>query len=138
MTDDTSQRDEAKALFANLVIMLSTSALQQMGKLVNPMTGKAEVSLQGAQMSIDMLSMLKAKTEGNLDADEGGMLDDVLANLQMNFVETAQSAPAADKATSEKEATDTAQPVADGTSEKEGNPPAGEAKEPKFRKSYGE
>jgi len=142
MTDEKSNSEETKALFANLVVMLSTSALQQMGKLVNPMTGKAEVSLQGAQMSIDMLSMLQAKTRGNLEAEEESMLDDVLANLQMNYVETARSTSPQkqeEKTESEAETSPSAdEPVAEkptGEPEVKGT---GEAREPKFHKSYGE
>ena len=66
MTEEHSSNDINKALFINLVIMLSSSAMQQMGKLVNPLTNKTQVDLQGAQISIDMLAMLQAKTKGGV------------------------------------------------------------------------
>jgi len=120
-------------------MMLSTSAMQQLGKIVNPMTNKAEVSLEGAQVSIDMLNMLKEKTQGNLDAEEESMLNDVLASLQINYVETARSAPATD-ATPESKTQDAAEePPAETAAEPEATVEApADGKEPKFHKSYGE
>jgi hypothetical protein len=113
-----------------------------MGKLVNPMTGKPEVNLQGAQMSIDMLSMLQAKTNGNLDPEEESMLNDILTNLQMNYVETSRNAPqdkekAEDKEPEAQPSQSAEQP---GTSAPAGQPEVkgtGEDREPKFHKSYG-
>ena len=92
MSDTTP--DMHKALFANLVMMLSSSAMQQLGKLINPMTNKTEVSLEGARMTIDMLEMIDAKTKGNLDEGEEKMMKELLSTLQMNFVETSQNPPA--------------------------------------------
>lgn len=92
--------DMNKILFANLIIMLSQSAMQQLGKLVNPMTNKTEVNLEGARMTIDMLEMIKAKTEGNLDEEEEKMLKEILSTTQMNYVETSANPP---KDTSKKE-----------------------------------
>lgn len=85
-----------KALFVNLIMMLGSSAMQQLGKLVNPATNKTETNIEGAQVTIDMIEMLQAKTKGNLDKDEDKMVTDLLSSLQMNFVETSQTA-AADK-----------------------------------------
>ena len=77
-------------LFSNLVIMLSSTAMQQLGKLVNPMTSKTEVNLEGAQVTIDIIEMLKDKTKGNLTKEEERLMKDILASLQMNYVETSQ------------------------------------------------
>ena len=87
--------EEHKALFVQLIIMLGSSAMQNLGKVVNPATGKTEVSLEGAQAAIDMLDMLQAKTKGNLDHDEERLLRTTLADLKLNYVETASAAPAA-------------------------------------------
>lgn len=123
-----------KALFTEMVIMLSTSALQHLGKIINPGTGKAEIHLEAAQATIDMLAMLEAKTRGNLDHEESRLLRNTLASLQMNYVETAQS-PAGQQASAqqaqEKSSASTPPP--------ESAPPAGEKdqKERKFHKTYG-
>ncbi len=83
-----SQTDINKALFMHLVSMLAMSAIQQMGKLVDPSTGKAEINLEAAQATIDMLDMLEARTRGNLDAEETRLLKDTLMSLKMNYVES--------------------------------------------------
>ena len=134
-----------KALFLNLVMMLGSTAMQQLGKIVSPLSGKAEVDLRGAQASIDMLSMLQAKSEGNLDSDETRMLGDTLSSLQMNYVETARSAeaqPSADPAEAPTEATgeDAGEeaPEAEATDAPEASATEGESKDPKFHKSYGD
>lgn len=78
-------RDEA--LFVNLVMIFKSAAMQQMGKVVNPLTGKVERNLEQARFSIDTIAMLKDKTKGNLTTDLERLLDSVLLELRMNFVE---------------------------------------------------
>ena len=134
MPEERHPNEAHKALFLELVMMLSTSVMQQLGKIINPMTGKTEVSLEAAQTTIDLLEMLQAKTNGNLDKEEDRMLRNTLAMLQMNYVETARSAPATPEKKPEPEQppsgeTAGAAPVAD-----EGKKPDG--KEPRFHKTY--
>jgi hypothetical protein len=137
MPDDTKQRNDLnKVLFMNLVMMLASSAMQQMGKLVNPMTRKTEVNLEGAQVTIDLLTMVQTKTRGNLEKDEEKMLTDLLTSLQLNYVATAEAAAAGDK----KEAPAAEQPAAAASQTPPPTPPPPDAdtrKDPKFRKSYG-
>ncbi|MFH1477535.1 MAG: DUF1844 domain-containing protein [Verrucomicrobiota bacterium] len=83
-----SKPDINKVLFMHLVSMLAMSAIQQMGKLVDPATGKAATNLDAAQATIDMLDMLLAKTKNNLDAEEEKLMKDTLSSLKINFVET--------------------------------------------------
>jgi len=84
--------DEAKydALFVNLVLVFKNAALQQMGKLVNPLTGKVERNLEQARFSIDTLDMLKAKTAGNLSQELERLLDTTLLELRMNYVDEVE------------------------------------------------
>ena len=136
MANEEKQRNDMnKVLFMNLVMMLASSAMQQMGKIVNPMTNKSEVNLEGAQVTIDMLTMIQARTRGNLDADEEKMLKDILSSLQLNYVEMAETA--AKNETKEPQAgvpkAESAQP----TEPSPASPDAGTKKDPKFRKSYG-
>lgn len=88
--DKVNQKHQT--LFMHLVMMMSSSALQHMGKTVNPMTGKTEIDLDGAAFAIDMLEMIEARTEGNLERDEDRLLKTQLANLRLNYVETRSSA----------------------------------------------
>jgi hypothetical protein len=87
-----------KALFANLVMSLVSTAMQHLGKLKSPATGRVAVDLSAAQDVIDMVDMLEAKTRGNRDAEEESFIKGALGTLQMNFVETAAATPAAEDA----------------------------------------
>lgn len=74
-------------LFLNLVLSLHSAAMQQMGKLKNPITDKVERNLGQAELSIDMLDMIKKKTEGNLSEEENKFLKQMLNELKMNFMD---------------------------------------------------
>ena len=136
MTEEAAKKEFHKALFANLVMMLSSSAMQQMGKLVNPMTNKTEVNIEGAQVTIDMLDMIHAKTSGNLDDDEAKMIKDILSSLQMNYVETSQSAPEPEKESASEEDAENSEEAPD--AESSADSAKEEKKDPKYHKSYGE
>ncbi|MDR2427367.1 MAG: DUF1844 domain-containing protein, partial [Endomicrobium sp.] len=69
----------------NLVTMFSSSAWCQLGKMQNPVSGKIENDLNGAQVTIDMLIMLRDKTKGNLTKKEEEMLSSTISNLQINY-----------------------------------------------------
>lgn len=73
--------------FLQLVLSLQAGAIQQMGKIVSPVTGKVERNLEAARFSIDMLSMLETRTKGNLTEDESKLLSHILYELRMNYVE---------------------------------------------------
>lgn len=77
--------------FASLVISLGTSALYHMGLMHDPATGRpGEVELVLARQAIDTVEMLGVKTRGNLDADEEKLLQSLLADLRMRFVEVSR------------------------------------------------
>jgi len=88
MVDERTKQD---ALFVNLVMLFKEAALQQMGKLINPITGKVEKNLDQARFSIDTLDMLKAKTAGNLSSDLERLLDTTLIELRMNYIAEVES-----------------------------------------------
>jgi hypothetical protein len=75
--------------FASFVFSLSTSALMLMGEQLDPRQGKIPVNLPQAKEIIDILSVLEAKTKGNLDQEEQAMLTDMLYALRMKYVDLA-------------------------------------------------
>ncbi len=79
--------DKNKQLFFSLIYSFQMQAMIQLGKLTNPVSNKTEKELDGAQVTIDMLDMLKAKTKNNVGDDEIRFLDQVIADLKLNFVE---------------------------------------------------
>ena len=127
MPEDTSkgsEQDASKALFAGLIMMLGSSAMQQLGKLVDPSSGKSAVSLEGAQSTIDLL-----------------------ASLQMNYVqvaETMKKTPAEPTSAAAAPKSADAQPEPAPNAEQPESPSSAtaepekkESHEPKFHKSYG-
>jgi hypothetical protein len=86
---DDSERDNA--LFVNLILIFQSAAMQQMGKIMNPITGEVEKNLEQARFSIDTLAMLRGKTRGNLSSDLERLLDSTLLQLRMNFVEESRA-----------------------------------------------
>jgi len=85
MSENTlNQKNEA--LFIQLVLTFQTAAWQQMGKLKNPMSNKLEKDLNQARFSIDILDMLRAKTQGNLTENEKMFLTKAISELQLNYV----------------------------------------------------
>lgn len=72
--------------FSTLVLSLASSAVLAMGLEKNPHTGQIEKDLDVARFNIDMLTLLKGKTKGNLTAEEQQFLDQVVGDLQMKFV----------------------------------------------------
>jgi len=73
--------------FVQLIFSLKTSAIMQLGKIANPLTGKIERNLNEAKYTIDMLNMIKEKTKGNLTDDEKKIIDDAVFELQMNYID---------------------------------------------------
>lgn len=71
----------------SLISMFASACWQQMGKVPNQMDGKITRDLKSAKVTIDMLSMLKDKTKGNLTSTEEKLLVDTISNLQMNYAD---------------------------------------------------
>ncbi|MDZ4711020.1 MAG: DUF1844 domain-containing protein [bacterium] len=79
--------DKNKQLFLSLIYTFQMQTMMQLGKLPNPVTNKTEIEIEGAQVSIDMLDMLKEKTMNNLADDEKRFLEQTVADLKLNFVD---------------------------------------------------
>jgi hypothetical protein len=79
--------------FASFVVGLSTEALALMGEMPHPATGERIHDLIGAQQIIDIIAILQDKTRGNLSHDEDTLLDAILFDLRMKYVEKARQTP---------------------------------------------
>jgi hypothetical protein len=64
-----------------------------MGEMPHPATGERMHDLVGAQQLIDIIAMLQDKTRGNLSHDEGALIDAILFDLRMKYVEKARPTP---------------------------------------------
>ena len=77
--------------FTSFVISLATTAAIHFGDMADPLTGqKPEPNLDGAAQMIDILSLLEEKTRGNLTAEERQLLDQILYELRLRFVEASK------------------------------------------------
>ena len=79
------------ASFLSLIMSLASNAAANLGMMPHPATGETGVDLQTAKHWIDVLGMLEEKTQGNLDEQEAQMLENLLADLRMQYVSFAQS-----------------------------------------------
>jgi hypothetical protein len=86
------QFEKNELLLTHVVLMFHTAALQQMGKLKNPITDKIEHNLEQAQISIDILDILHKKMKGNLTGNEERMFVEVLKDLRLNYVDEVSKA----------------------------------------------
>ena len=139
-TQTSVQSGELSQRFIEFVMMHAQNAALFLGQIPNPKTGQGEVNLELAKMFIDQLGMIQEKTRGNLTNDEATVLKNTLSNLQMIYVEVAQSPQgAASKPASSGPAPETSTSTAE---QPPVTPPPstaggeGESKK-KFTKSYG-
>jgi hypothetical protein len=79
--------DRNTQLFLSLVNSFQMQAMMQLGKLKNPFTNENERDLAAAQISIDILDMIKEKTKNNLIDEEAKFLNQIIADLKLNYVE---------------------------------------------------
>ena len=94
--DETSQNtSESDAMpkvdFSTFVLSLGTTALYQLGAVPSPETG--ELGLADplvAQQTIDTLEMLREKTVGNLNKEETQLIDSLLYELRIKFLEQSR------------------------------------------------
>ena len=74
------------ASFLSLVMSLASNAAASLGMMPHPVSGETGVELQSAKHWIDVLGMLERKTSGNLDEQEAQTLENLLADLRMQYV----------------------------------------------------
>ena len=76
--------------FTAFVVSLASTAAIHFGDLPDPVTGKTSpLNLEGAAQMIEILAMLDQKTRGNLTAEERQVLEQVLYELRLRFVDKA-------------------------------------------------
>ena len=73
--------------FETLVSYLSTTAMFQLGLIAGPSGEHIPADMPNAKRTVDLLEVLQEKTRGNLTARESRLLEDVLYELRMSFLE---------------------------------------------------
>lgn len=72
--------------FSTFILSLSTSVLMNLGLVENPVTGKTEKEPAVARQTIELITLLKDKTKGNLSDEEAKLMDNVLHELRLWYV----------------------------------------------------
>ena len=90
--EHAEHQDHADSIsFAAFVLSLAHTAAVHFGDIPDPVTGqKSEMNLPAAQQMIDILALLEEKTRGNLTAEERQLLDQILYELRLRFVEVGK------------------------------------------------
>ncbi|MCB1024340.1 MAG: DUF1844 domain-containing protein [Acidobacteria bacterium] len=78
--------DQNPASFINFLSTLVTNAAASLGAMPHPVTGQKSVDLDTGKYWIDVLAMLREKTDGNLLSQEKALLESILGDLRMQFV----------------------------------------------------
>lgn len=81
---------EPQFSFTAFVLSLASTAALHFGDLRDPGGEPTEPNLEGAAQMIEILALLEEKTRGNLTAEEREVLDQVLYELRLRFVEARQ------------------------------------------------
>ena len=76
--------------FPSFIMSLCTSVYIHLGEIPDPTTNQKEPNLPLAKQTIDLITMLKEKTEGNRTEDEDKLLDEMLYSLRMRYIAVLQ------------------------------------------------
>jgi hypothetical protein len=88
--EDTQKSGEAESVeidFGMFVMSLASSVLVHLGELEHPDSRERTANLPLAKQTIDILGMLREKTRGNLTQEEAQVLDNLLYDLRMKYVD---------------------------------------------------
>ena len=96
MTDthrgETFVMSDAPIAFDTFVLGLASTAFIHLGVAPNPETGRSERNLALARQSLELLSLLKEKTRGNLTPEEEQFFTQLLTDLRLRYVEVSREA----------------------------------------------
>lgn len=88
---DTESKGALPAIdFPTFIISLSTQALMHLGEIPDPLSGNVEMDISVGKQMIDIIGVLSEKTRGNLDQGEEKLMEDILFDLRMKYVEAAR------------------------------------------------
>jgi Domain of unknown function (DUF1844) len=84
--EDAAAGADDPTAFANLVMFIASPAAAAMGMTEHPGLAPGELDLPLAKHCIDLLGTIQQKTRGNLGAQEGQILEGLLAELRMQYI----------------------------------------------------
>jgi hypothetical protein len=81
---------ETVPTFSSLILSLSTQALLSLGEIAEAADAPPHIDLVAGRQLIDLLGVLQGKTQGNLDASEAELLERILYDLRLRFVQISR------------------------------------------------
>lgn len=87
VSDPGSSASLPPANFAGLLVGLATSAFIHLGDDPERGGGQGRPDLAAAKHAIDLLGVLQAKTKGNLEEEEEALLNTLLYDLRLKYVQ---------------------------------------------------
>ena len=83
--------EEQGVTFTGFILSLATTAAMHFGDIPDPATGEQlEPNLAGAAQMIELIALMQEKTKGNLSEPEAKLVDDLLYELRMRYVQAQQ------------------------------------------------
>jgi len=76
--------------FNSLIFSLSSTVFFHLGEIADPQSGKKAKDLPLAKHTIDIIAMLKEKTEGNLTEEEKKFIENILTDLRLRYVNSTK------------------------------------------------
>jgi hypothetical protein len=83
--------------FSQFVLATARLAAMFLGDIPSPASGRPELNLAAAKQQIDLLGMLQEKTRGNLSREEEQLVQTLLTELRLRFVEVREAMAAHSK-----------------------------------------
>ena len=84
-------QDEHGVTFTGFILSLATTAAVHFGDIADPNTGQpVEPNLQAASQMIELIALMQEKTKGNLSDNEARLMEDLLYELRMRYVQAQQ------------------------------------------------
>ena len=84
-------QDAQGVTFTGFILSLATTAAVHFGDIADPATGeRVEPNLEAASQMIELIALMQEKTKGNLSDNEARLVDDLLYELRMRFVQAQQ------------------------------------------------
>lgn len=88
--DSGKSTDFVELGFSTFILSLSTSALVHLAELPDPISNEKKVNLPLAKQTIAIIEMLQKKTKGNLTEEEGQLMEDLLYDLRLKYIQAAK------------------------------------------------
>jgi hypothetical protein len=87
---DRKEDQKSTINFSSFLLSLSTQTFISLGEMKNPVTGETGVNLDAAKQLIDIICMLQERTKGNLEPEEKKLLENILYDVRLKYIEKSK------------------------------------------------